>query len=181
MRLFVPMSQELETERLRLRPRSPSDSEMQRSLWAERDPRSLRVISTDGHPTVEEMCVIITAQLAESERTGLYLLNIERKGRPGFLGYCGLIVGDATAEEPEIAYELFRSAHGHGYATEAVGAVIAATRDTGRTRLWATVREWNAASFRVLEKHSFIDSGKRTRESDRGDLVWMTRDLSHGQ
>lgn len=181
MGLFVPMRRELETERLRLRPRSPSDSQMQWSLWTERDPRSRRLISPDGHPTVEEMRAIISMQLEESERTGLYLLNIERKGQPGLLGYCGLIVGDATADEPEIAYELFRSAHGHGYATEAVGAVIAAARDTGRTRLWATVREWNAASFRVLEKHDFIDSGKRTRDGVRGELVWMTRNLSNGQ
>ena len=181
MGLFVPMSRELETERLRLRPRSPSDSAMQRSLWAERDARSRRLISADGHPTVEEMRAMITTQLAESEQMGLYLLNVERKGQPGFLGYCGLIVGEATAEEPEIAYEFFRSAQGYGYATEAVGAVIVAARDTGRTRLWATVREWNTASFRVLDKNGFIDSGKRTRESDRGDLVWMTRDLSHGR
>lgn len=98
------------------------------------------------------MRVIITTQLAESDRTGLYLLNIERKGEPGF----------------------------RGYATEAAGAVIAAARDTGRTRLWATVREWNVASFRVLEKNGFLDSAKRTRENERGDRVWMTRDLTNG-
>jgi hypothetical protein len=39
------------------------------------------------------------------------------------IGYCGLIVGHATVEEPEIAYELFRRVHGRGYATEAAGAV----------------------------------------------------------
>jgi RimJ/RimL family protein N-acetyltransferase len=172
------MKKELETERLLLRPRAPSDSALQRELWAERDPRSRRLISADGRPTVEEMSAMIATQLAESEVTGLHLLNIERKGEPGVLGYCGLIMGDATLDEPEIAYELFRSAQGHGYATEAAGAVIAAARETGRTRLWATVREWNVASLRVLEKHDFIDSGRRTLDRERGDTVWMTLDLA---
>ncbi|MGI8693366.1 MAG: GNAT family N-acetyltransferase, partial [Geodermatophilaceae bacterium] len=67
-------------------------------------------------------------------------------------GYCGLIVGRSTVDEPEIAYERLRRAHGRGYATEAGRAVLDAAIATGRTRLWSTVRTWNAASFRVLEK-----------------------------
>ena len=175
---FTPMRQSLQTERLRLRPRRPSDSATQRLLWTERDPRSRRVIGPDGRPTVDELRARIEAELADSRRTGLSLLNIELNGTSQVIGYCGLIIGDATLEEPEIAYELFQSAHGHGYATEAAGAVIDAARDTGRTRLWATVREWNRASFRVLEKHGFLDSGKRTRDTERGDTVWMTRSLA---
>jgi len=119
----------------------------------------------------------IVAQLAEEERTGLALLAIERKPRPEFLGYCGLIAGAADEIEPEIAYELFRCAHGRGYATEAARAVVEAARAMGRSRLWATVREWNAASFAVLAKLDFIDSGRRTPDPQRGDTVWMTRDL----
>ncbi len=71
-------------------------------------------------------------------------------------GYCGLIVGRCTHDEPEIAYELLRRFHGHGYATEAARAVLEAAFATGRTRIWSTVGAWNTPpSLRVLEKIGF--------------------------
>jgi RimJ/RimL family protein N-acetyltransferase len=108
---------------------------------------------------------------------GLGLLPIVRRVEGDFIGYCGLIVGRGTFEEPEIAYELAQRAHGFGYATEAGRAVVEAAAVTGRKRLWATVRHWNSASFRVLEKLGFQDSGRVTEDSERGDTIWMTRDL----
>jgi len=84
-------------------------------------------------------------------------------------------VGRASVEEPEIAYELFRRVHGHGYATEAARAVLDAAVGTGRTRLWSTVRIWNVSSFRVLEKLGF--ERDHVSDDDRGELVWLTRAL----
>jgi len=86
------------------------------------------------------------------------------------------IIGRSTIDEPEIAYELFKHAHGHGYATEAARAVIDAAIATGRTRLWSTVRDWNTPSFRVLEKLGF-ERDHTTTEDERGELVWLTRKL----
>ena len=86
------------------------------------------------------------------------------------------IIGRSTIDEPEIAYELFKHAHGHGYATEAARAVIDAAIATGRTRLWSTVRDWNTSSFRVLEKLGF-ERDRTTTEDERGELVWLTRKL----
>jgi RimJ/RimL family protein N-acetyltransferase len=143
-------------------------------LWTERDPRSLHVINADGRPSVEDLRLRIVEQLAESAENGLELLGIETKDEGEFIGYCGLIVGQATLEEPEIAYELAKRTHGNGYATEAASAVLEAAKGTGRTRLWATVRAWNAPSFRVLEKIGFVDSGKVDLNPERGDSVWMT-------
>ncbi len=174
----TPIRQDLQTARLRLRPWRTSDAERVRALWAERDPRSLRVLDAEGRPTVEEMRDRIDTQLAESARTGLALLTVERLVQGDYLGYCGLVVGAATPEEPEIAFELFRAAQGNGYATEAARAVVAAAAASGRTRLWATVRVWNGASFRVLERLAFQPSGRVTADAVRGDLVWMTRELS---
>jgi RimJ/RimL family protein N-acetyltransferase len=77
-------------------------------------------------------------------------------------------------DEPELAYELLRRAHGHGYATEAARAVVEAAFATGRRRLWATVRAWNAPSFRVLDKLGFRRDHSITDE--HGDLVYMVRD-----
>ena len=108
-----PMSTELSTERLRLRQWQLADAEKLRDLWAERDPRSLHVIDSAGRPTVEDLRTSLARQLAETALTGFALLAIEDRDHGQFIGYCGLIVGRATWEEPEIAFELFRSHHGH--------------------------------------------------------------------
>ena len=173
---YSDFPKELQTERLRLRQWLPSDAEEHRGLWLERDPRSRRRVDADGHPTVEEM----RGWLVENPRgaePGLGLLPIERRDTGEFIGYCGLIVGEGSFDEPEIAYELARRAHGFGYATEAARAVVDAAALTGRRRLWATVRAWNSPSFRVLEKLGFENSSRVTEDSDRGDSIWMTRAL----
>ena len=112
---------------------------------------------------------------------GLGLLPIERRDSGEFIGYCGLIVGNGSYDEPEIAYELAQRARGHGYATEAGRAIVEAAASTGRKRLWATVREWNAASFRVLHRLCSYDSGRVTPDSDHGDSIWMTRVLAQAE
>ncbi|WP_432890657.1 GNAT family N-acetyltransferase [Kribbella sp. CA-245084] len=174
--MYEDLPAELTTERLHLRRWRPSDAADYRSLWTERDVRAVHRIDAEGRPTVEE----IRGWLSENPLAaapGLGLLPIEVRATGEFIGYCGLAVGQGTFDEPEIAYELAARAHGHGYATEAAHAVVEAARATGRRRLWATVREWNAASFRVLEKVGFERSGRVTEDAERGALVWMRRDL----
>ena len=171
------MSTELATERLRLRLWQPADAEKLRDLWAERDPRSLHVIDSVGRPTVDDLRTSLARQLAETALTGLALLAIEDRDHGQFIGYCGLIVGRATWEEPEIAFELFRSHHGRGYATEAGKAVVTAAIRSGRERLWSTVRVWNRPSLRVLEKLQFVGARKISPDTERGDLLWWTRQL----
>lgn len=176
MATYEDLPAELATERLRLRRWLPSDAEEYRGLWLERDPRALRRIDAEGHPTVAEMREwLVDNPLAAAP--GLGLLPIERRDTGEFIGYCGLTVGQGSFDEPEIGYELARRAHGHGYATEAARAVVEAAARTGRRRLWATVREWNAASFRVLEKLDFHRSDRVTADAERGDSIWMTRVL----
>ncbi|AYF76262.1 N-acetyltransferase [Nocardia yunnanensis] len=167
----------LSTERLRLRRWLPSDAAQYRALWAERDVRATRRIDAAGRPTVEDVRALLVANPLTAE-PGLGLLAIELRTTGEFIGYCGLIVGDASYDEPEIAYELARRAHGNGYATEAGRAVVEAAARTGRRRLWATVREWNTASFRVLEKLGFQFGGRVEADPARGESVWMTRELA---
>lgn len=177
MPTFEPMVPDLFTERLHLRPWRPSDAEAHRVLWTERDPRSVRVIDGDGRPTVEDLRRWIADESGRRIESGIGLLAVERLVEADVIGYCGLIVGNASVEEPEIAYEFARRVHGHGYATEAARAVVAAAASTGRSRLWATVRVWNTASFRVLDKLAFRNSGRVTLDPERGDSIWMTRQL----
>jgi len=164
----------IETERLLLRPWAEADAEVYHDLWAERDPRSVRVIDVDGKPTVGDLRERIRASLSKPSPTGLRLLAIQRLADEDFIGYCGLIYRETTPREPEIAYELLQYAHGLGYATEAAGAVRDTARTIGRPRLWAGVRSWNAASFRVLDKIGFTTSGQVDEDPSHGDMVWMT-------
>lgn len=135
---YQPMPMNLETERLTMRPWAETDTDDYCALFAERD---------DGVLTVETARESIANHLATSAKTGIALLHIRRRIGGDFIGYCGLVIGRATVEEPEIAYELLRRAHGHGYATEAACAVLDAAIATGRKQLWSTVRVWNAPSF----------------------------------
>ena len=162
-----PLPFELGTERLILRLWDHSDAAGYRELVGERG---------DPLPTMDEALADIDGARASAPGRGIHLLTLRRRDDPGtFLGYCGLVIGRASIEEPEIAYELLRSAHGNGYATEAAKAVIAAAEATGRRRLWSTLRSWNTPSFRVLEKAGFYRDHVTT--DDKGDVVWMTRSL----
>lgn len=158
------MPLQLETARLSLRPWTESDIDTHRVLVAERG---------GGMPSVDDNRRMIEDQRAASALTGIALLPVIRRDVGDFIGYCGLTVGRASVDEPEIAYELFQRVHGQGYATEAASAVLDAAIATGRKRLWSTVRPWNTPSFRVLEKLGFQRDHVSTEDS--GELVWLTR------
>jgi RimJ/RimL family protein N-acetyltransferase len=166
MTTFEPMSFHLETERLVLRPWAQSDAAEFRALLSERG---------NGTPTVEHIRASIAELLTATASTGIALLPIQRRDEGDFIGYCGLIIGRSTVEEPEIAYELFQRAHGRGYGTEAAGAVLEAAIATGRERLWSTVGAWNTPSFRVLEKLGF--ERDHVSMEDNGEVVWLKRSL----
>ncbi|MFF1922162.1 GNAT family N-acetyltransferase [Streptomyces sp. NPDC058221] len=166
MSSYGTMPFHLETERLTLRPWAESDAAEFCALLSERG---------KGMPTVEHIRTAIEELLTATANTGIALLPIERRGEGDFIGYCGLIIGRSTLEEPEIAYELFQRAHGRGYATEAAGAVVDAAVATGRQRLWSTVGAWNTPSLRVLEKLGF--QRDHVSMEDNGEVVWLTRSL----
>lgn len=174
-----PMPRVMETERLLLRSWTGGDAAELRDLWGERDPRSARRISEDGHPTVEEMRERLRAELAASESNGIRLYAVEH-ATEGMLGYCGLVLGRATATEPELAFELLHGVHGHGFATEAAGAVVDASDASGRVRLWSTAREWNTASLHVLAKLGFDRTGCSETDLERGALLWLARSRPEG-
>lgn len=148
----------LATARLTLRPSKVQDAAVFRTLWTERDSRvpPHRRISRDGRPTVDDIAARISAEL---DQRRLRLLTVQRNDSADVIGYCGLIPqGNGTPDEPELAYELLRAAHGCGYATEAAQAVVAWAGGAGYRRLWAGVWDWNVASRRVLDKLGFCET-----------------------
>ncbi len=166
----------LTTDRLLLRPWRVADAVVQHELWTERDPRvpPRRRIRADGYPTV--------ADLEERIRFGVQpegygLLAAERKDSGDVIGYCGLIENThGPTDEPELAFELLRAAWGQGYATEASRAVMTWAQGSGFRRLWATVRDWNVASRRVLEKLEF-ETDRVEPDELYGDVLYTTREL----
>jgi [ribosomal protein S5]-alanine N-acetyltransferase len=102
---------------------------------------------------------------------------VERKGTADVIGYCGLIIhGNGSPDEPELAYELLRAAHGCGYATEAGRAVVTWAGVAGYRWLWAGVWDWNVASRRVLEKLGFREAGRAGPGSANGHNLLTVRE-----
>ena len=166
----------LETDRLILRHRRVDEAAIYRQLWTERDLRvpPHRRINSEGRPTVED----IAAQIrAEREQSGPRILAVERKGTADVIGYCGLTIhGNGSPDEPELAYELLRAAHGCGYATEAGRAVVTWASAAGYRRLRAGVWDWNVASRRVLEKLGFREVGQVEPDSVYGHSLLAVRE-----
>jgi RimJ/RimL family protein N-acetyltransferase len=162
---FRTMAFWIVTERLSLRVRTKDDAKCNLELLREHEGGTALSIRE-----VEQRMV---DQNERAQVDGFGLLGIRRRYETSPIGYCGLIIGRGTFDEPEIAFEVLPEYRGHGYATEAAGAVIEAAFATGRGRLWATVRSWNAPSFRVLDKNGFYSHHSSTDE--RGDFVWMVR------
>lgn len=166
----------LETDRLILRPRRAGDAAVYRQLWAERDERvpPRRRIDGAGRPTVEDIAAMIRA---EREELGPRLLAVHVKDPDELIGYCGLIAReDGPVDEPELAYELLKAAHGRGYATEAARAVAEWADEAGYERIWAGVWDWNVASRRVLQKIGFVETGRVEAESEHGRSLLTVRE-----
>jgi len=162
---FSPMRLRIETERLILTPEEPSDAEWLAEL--------LNARGTSTFTTADALDRI--AVMAKTiQTTGIGALVLRKWPDGEALGYTAIVVGRASLDEPELAFELLPRAHGHGYATEAARALLDAAFDTGRRRIWATVRSWNEPSLRVLEKLGFRRD-HCTMDAD-GEVVWLVCD-----
>ncbi|MEQ4519017.1 GNAT family N-acetyltransferase [Pseudarthrobacter sp. B907] len=165
----------LETDRLLLRPWQVSDAAVLRELWTERDPRvpPHRRISADGHPTLED----IEDSIRRDDRHPFPgLLAAEQKGSGQVIGYCGLIPNrHGQPEEPELAFEFLRDVWRQGFATEASRSVLQQAQESGYRRIWATVRDWNTASRRVLAKLGFVETGRVEPDDIHGDSLFTAK------
>jgi [ribosomal protein S5]-alanine N-acetyltransferase len=167
----------LETDRLLLRRWRVSDAALQRELWTERDPRvpPHRRISPDGRPTLED---IETWIRSGDPNASLGLLAAERRSSGAVIGYCGLLLNTHGQEgEPELAFEFLREVRRQGYATEASTAVVRWAKESGYGRLWATVRDWNTASRRVMTKLGFVETARVDADNIYGNSLFYTKNL----
>lgn len=112
----------LETERLRLRPRTMAD--LDDCLAMDFDPEVGRYLYPHGRPSREERRRVLQEQLSGTWPPVGGAWTVEWCDRPGFLGWCGLFpLQDSGLTE--IGYRFIPTSWGRGVATEAAARVLA--------------------------------------------------------
>jgi RimJ/RimL family protein N-acetyltransferase len=143
----------IETERLVLRRHRLADFDACAAMWAE--PEVTRHIG--GRPfSEEETWARLLRYAGHWTLLGFGYWAIEERGR--FIGELGFAdfkrdLDPPLDGKPELGWALVASAHGRGYATEAVGAALAwGDAHFGATRTVCLIRPDNLRSIRVAGK-----------------------------
>jgi ribosomal-protein-alanine N-acetyltransferase len=148
----------LQTSRLRLRPLADTDADALFALHS--NAHVLRYWDSPPwtDPARAGRFVARSRELAE-EGEGVRLA-IDRVSDGAFVGWCSVSRWIPDYRSAAIGYCLTDAAWGHGYATEAAGAVVQWAFDTlDLNRVQAETDTRNAASARVLEKLGFVREG----------------------
>jgi len=145
----------IETERLLMRKPAGVDAQLIFERYAS-DPDVTRYMSWPMHRTVADTRAFLAWSDSDWEQwpAGSYLV-FSRDG--ALLGGTGL-----TFKTPVFAitgYVFARDAWGHGYATEALGAMVELARELGVRRLEAECHVEHRASAHVMEKCGFACEG----------------------
>jgi RimJ/RimL family protein N-acetyltransferase len=148
----------LHTDRMRLRPFTEADADALFALHS-----SAHVLRYwDAPPWTERARAqrfIATCRRMADEGTGARLA-MERISDGVFLGWCALTRWNPEYRSASLGYCLDDAAWGHGYATEATGALLHWAFDTlDLNRVQAETDTRNLASARVLEKNGFVREG----------------------
>lgn len=182
--LAAPTVPTLDTARLTLRGHTLADFEACAAMWA--DPLVTRYIG--GRPSSEEEVwarVLRYAGLWALLGFGYWVIRERATGR--FVGEAGLAdfrrdVTPALGDSPEVGWALAPWAHGRGFATEAVRAVLAwgdahvaarrvADPRLGPGRTVCLIAPENVASVRVAEKCGFQEAAHATYQG-RATLIF---------
>jgi RimJ/RimL family protein N-acetyltransferase len=117
------------------------------------DPEVTRFVGWPTHTSLEQTKAFLAYCDAEWDRwpAGAYLIEDRTGGR--LLGSTGLAFETETTAVT--GYVLARDAWGHGYATEALIAIVQLARNVGLRHLYALCHSEHQASIRVLEKCGF--------------------------
>ena len=106
---------------------------------------------------------------------GLYLVSARATGAR--IGMCGILKRD-TLDDPDIGFAFLSAHRGHGYAREAVEAVMSLAIEVhGLTRLAAIVDPANLRSVALLERAGFRTERRITMPGETVELLLMGVDL----
>jgi RimJ/RimL family protein N-acetyltransferase len=170
----------IETPRLALRKPEPTDAEAILARYAS-DPEVTRFLGWARHRSLDDTRSFLEFSDAEWQKwpMGPYLIFSRENGQ--LLGGTGLSF--ETPFRAATGYVLAKDAWGLGYATEALGGVVAAAAEVGLRRVYALCHPDHRASWRVLEKCGFDREGllrgyadfPNLRAEDPGDVLCYGR------
>ncbi len=166
----MPAPLSIDTERLTLRVHRLEDFPDTLAMWS--DPVVTRYIG--GKPsTEEEAWQRLLRYAGHWTLLGYGFWALREKGTDRFLGEVGFINGRRAIEPPfgdalEVGWALVPSAHGKGFATEAVRAVLGwGEAHLGRERRTVCMIDpGNQASVRVAQKCGFREYARTTYKGE---------------
>ena len=144
------------TQRLRLRKPVKADAQAIFDQYAS-DPAVTRYLSWPTHTSVKDTIAFIEFSDAEWASTGTGPLLIETLSDNQLIGGTGLSM--ETDYRASTGYVFAQFAWGHGYASEALTAMIELARETGVYRLEAITHAQHDISAHVLLKGGFQKEG----------------------
>jgi RimJ/RimL family protein N-acetyltransferase len=148
----------LRTDRLRLRPFREADADALFALHS--SPVVLRYWDSPPwqEPGRAQRFLDACREMAESG-SGVRVA-VDRRADGTFLGWCGLTRWNPDHRSAALGYCFGEAAWGHGYATEAAGALLRWAFETlDLNRVQAETDTRNTPSARVLEKLGFVREG----------------------
>ena len=159
----------IETERLRLRQHRIADFDACLGVWS--DPEVVRYVG--GKPlTREDVWARVLRYVGHWTLLGFGMWAVESRDSGKYLGDIGFLnacrdIDPPFGDTPEIGWVLGKAAHGKGYATEAVRAVVEwGDRRFGRVRTVCLIHPDNRASLRVAEKCGYVESHRTTYKGE---------------
>lgn len=165
-----------ETRRLVLRPFDDSDAAFIVALL--NDPAFLQYIGDRQVRSLADASDYIARgpqAMYAAHGFGLYLVIVRATGEKA--GMCGILKRDAL-EDPDVGFAFLPAFRGHGYAREALDAVLSLAIDVhGLTRLAAIVDPANARSVGLLERAGFRTERRITMPDETTELLLMGMDL----
>ena len=166
----------LETPRLKLRDHRLDDFADLIAMWA--DPAVTRFIG--GKPfTPEESWYRLLRHAGHWNLLGYGYWVIEEKATGHFIGQAGFADYKRVADPPEIGWALIPSAHGQGFASEAVEAVIAwGDRHLDAPRSTCIIHPDNAPSIRIAKKFGYKEVERTEYKGD--PTIVFVRDQLRG-
>jgi RimJ/RimL family protein N-acetyltransferase len=158
----------LETPRLLIRPFTMRDLE---TLHAYRNDHEVaRYTGWRGYDEEALIRFIMEMNRATPDKVGdWFQWAVEVKATGTHIGDVGIHRQEDEPQEAEIAYAFARSAHGHGYATEAVKALVSYLFSTLRLhRITALIYADNLRSIALVERLSFRKEAHFHKSAWRG-------------
>jgi len=161
----------IETERLRLQPLIEADAEQIFPLMDDAEVMAFWDVPETDDPDV--VAQVVRGQIATMAEGGAVHWSIRRLDDGAFVGTCDLSEIDRRHKRAEVGFMLGRDTWGHGYALEAVRAVVSFAATNGLRRLTARTHLGNRSSEALLEKLGFAEEGLLRghvlRDGDRRD------------